>query len=55
MAYSFADPKLERELTSVAEAHADSKVGILRRLVEAEMKQIRRRLEDAQPDPPRRG
>jgi len=47
MAYSFSDPKLERELTSVAEAHADSKVGVLRRLVEAEMKRIRRRLKEA--------
>lgn len=47
MTYSFSDPKLERELTSVAEAYRDSKVGVLRRLIEAEMKRIRRRLRDA--------
>ena len=47
MAYSFSDPKLERELTSVAEPHGDTKVGALRRLIEAEMERIRRRLEDA--------
>lgn len=46
MTYSFSDPKLERELTSVAEAHGHSKVGILRRLIEAEMKRIRRKFKD---------
>ena len=44
MAYSFRDPKLERELTAVAQTHHDSKVAVLRRLVEAEMKRIRRQV-----------
>jgi len=42
MAYSFSDPQLERELTAVAQTYRDSKVAVLRRLVEAEMKRIRR-------------
>jgi hypothetical protein len=46
MAYSFRDPKLERELTAVAQTHGDSKLGVLRRLVEAEMRRVRRRLKE---------
>jgi hypothetical protein len=46
MAYSFSDPKAERELTALAENLDDTKVGVLRRLIEAEMERIRRRLED---------
>jgi hypothetical protein len=46
MAYSFSDPKLERELTAVAQTHRETKVGVLRRLIEAEMKRIRGKFKD---------
>jgi hypothetical protein len=46
MAYSFSDPDLEQKLTTVAHLSRDSKVGVLRRLIEAEMKRIRRCLKD---------
>jgi hypothetical protein len=43
MTYSFSDPKLEKDLTWVAETHGDSKVAVLRRLIEAEKKRMRRK------------
>ena len=46
MAYSFSDPKLEKELSWVSGATRDSKVAVLRRLVEAEKKRLRRRFKD---------
>jgi hypothetical protein len=46
MAYSFSDPDLEQKLTAVAHLARDSKVGVLRRLVEAELKRFRRKFED---------
>ncbi len=46
MAYSFSDPKLEKDLSWVAGATRDSKLAILRRLVEAEKKRLRRRSKD---------
>lgn len=45
MAYSFSDPQLEKDLNYVATTYGNSKVAILRRLIEAEKKRIRRRLE----------
>lgn len=46
MTYSFSDPDLERKLTTAAQVSHDSKVGVLRRLLEAEMKRIRRKFKD---------
>lgn len=46
MAYSFSDQDLEQKLTTVALLSRDSKVGVLRRLIEADLKRFRRKFKD---------
>jgi hypothetical protein len=46
MTYSFSDPKLERELTWIAKTCGDSKIAVLRQLIEEKKKRMRRKFED---------
>jgi hypothetical protein len=46
MTYSFSDADLERKLTTAADVSHESKVAVLRRLLDAEMKRIRRKFKD---------
>jgi hypothetical protein len=46
MTYSFSDPKAEKDLAWIAGATRDSKIAILRRLIGAEKKRLRRKSKD---------